>query len=231
MTNSLLAISVAYKLAASQIMLQEANEVAKDLDLPCKKPIVAEHVKAFVGHPDLDRKGKLDFVGTITSSNFWFTFSEGKCRSVVRLNLFPNGKPYRFVDPLPYLADLAKAPLKVSTNGAYSLATNWLTRFKVNVAEVEAKYKPVVYQLEYLNEQGEQLKTAIFYVQWGPGSDGAVKVTLLGTTEELMELRLEDPALNHQPLLTVTNWRELMATSEKTLQKTSGPKNAKPPTQ
>ena len=213
----------------SQLMLADANRIAQELDLPCKKPILIEAIKKpFVRHPDLRDEGKPDFGGLITSSNFTFSFIRGKCWKIVRLNLFPNRKPYEYIDPLPYLADLAKAPLKVSTNGAYSLATNWLTRFKVSLPELEAKYKPLVYQLEYLSEKGEHLKTAIYYVQWGPGSDGAVKVSLLGTTGELMELNVDDESLNHQPPINLPNWKELMATSERKLQKPSDGKTVKP---
>jgi len=112
----------------------------------------------------------------------------------------------------------------VTTNGAYTLATNWLSRFKVNHQELEAKYgKPVIYTLPYRNEQGEIVPTAFYYVRWGQDSDGAADVSLLGTTGELMELRVDDDALNGQPPLQLPNWRELMKTPEKQLERGTSP--------
>jgi len=229
LTNLTTVASFAYKLAMSQLMLDHANHIAQELALPGKKPMLLAEVKTFVAHPDLDHDGKPEFRGTITSSNFYFSFYEGQCWSIVRCNVFPSGAPYKFRDPLPHLAELARTPQTVTTNGAYSLATNWLTRFKVNIAETERKYgKPSIYQLQYLSEKDEKLDTGFYYVQWGPGSDGAVKVSLLGTTGELMELNVYDKSLNHQPTLAITNWQELMATSERKLQKQSDGKTVKP---
>jgi hypothetical protein len=222
MTNTLFVASVAYQLAMSPLMLGEANRIAQELDLPCKKPILMGEIRRpFVAHPDLRQQGNPDFGGTITSSNFWFSFINGKCWKIVRCNLFPKDKPYEFADPLPYFEDLAKAPLKVTTNSAYSLATNWLTRFRVNITELEAKHTHTVFQQEFHNGSGDLQKTGIFHVQWGPGSDGAVKITILGTTGELMLLVVDDPSLNHQPSISLPNWKELMATPEKMLQKTA----------
>lgn len=217
--TNLTVATAAYKLVFSQMMLDQVNHVAQELDLPCKRPILMREVRTFVGRPLFLGEERPNFCGTVTTSNFFFSFGNGQCWSINRCNLFPNGRPYEFIDPIPYLADLARTPCKVTTNSAYALATNWLTRFKVKIPELEAKYKPAVYQLEW--QVG--VPTGIYYVRWGPDGIGTVaRVTLLGTTGDLLELRVEhNNSLNHQPTLSVTNWEELMATPEKTLERRS----------
>ncbi len=111
MTNILL-VPIAYKLAMAQLMLGEANRIAQDLDLPCKKPILMEEIRRpFVSNPFLVGTPP-HFGGTITSSNFNFAFKDGKCWNIVRCNIFPHGEPFEYRDPLPCLAELARGPFR-----------------------------------------------------------------------------------------------------------------------
>jgi hypothetical protein len=218
MTNIWL-VPIAYKLAMTQLMVDHVNRIALDLDLPCKKPIYTQEIqRVFVANPLLGGTVP-DLGGTITGSNFEFSFTSGKCWYIFKHTL-SNGRSYLSGDPMMELLDV---PLKVTTNAAYALATNWLTCFKINMAALHARYPLQVGQQEVYDEDGNLRRTAVFSVRWGSGDENVVKVRLLGTTGELLELRVNDPRLNGQSPLQLPNWRELMKTPEKQLERGTSP--------
>jgi len=49
----------------------------------------------------------------------------------------------------------------------------------------------------------------IFDVKWGEGDTPPVKVTVLGSTKELLELQINDVSFSKRPLLIITNAMEL----------------------
>jgi len=76
---------------------------------------------------------------------------------------------------------------------------------------LEQKYKVHFYQWFFWNPLGTTNKCMlpIFEVKWGEGDIPAMEVTILGSTKELMELRMEDDSVSRRPPLIVTNVTEL----------------------
>lgn len=199
-TNTLF-ISIAYKAAALQLMLGEANYFSRNLSLPTPHPIqVTDVKKSYVSPP------RFGFGGTIETTNFLFAFyQEGILYDVCRME---NGENYLAVSKYE---ELAVTPSLLNGIQAYQLATQWLTAVSVDVVGLERKHKAIISQqpFHYPRSGTNVVLLPIYYVSWGEGDTPPVRITLLGTTKELMELRLEDSSFSRRPPLVVTNAWEL----------------------
>jgi hypothetical protein len=215
--------SLAYRSTAVQHMLQEANYFSVQLNLPTPHPIQIRDIDDIHVTPlwyskientnlasAVERVLHAKFVvgGFIETTNFCFFFQGGRLWSVVnrvqhmeRFDLYPVW---------------AKTASLISSNGAVQLATQWLASVDIEVGALEKKHIPKVEQQWFWNQPGLNVhhppgdtnKTVlpIFSVTWG---GDAVQVKILGTTNELMELRVGDSTFSHRPLLIITNAIEL----------------------
>lgn len=210
MTNLTFVASMAYKAALLPLLLPEASYVSEQLKLPTPHPIRIEDIQtALVGTP------KFGFSGSIETTNFFFTFPKGK--------LYFLGNKLKHDEQFDLYPEWAKTPSLVDSNGAYQLATQWLAAIDVDVAALERKYPHQIEQAFYWgralgtpeNEWTQHPPTTnrvmlpIFTVTWGGGSDYPAQIQLLGTTKELMTLRMADASLSRRPALVITNAMEL----------------------
>jgi hypothetical protein len=207
---------MAYKAVAIERMLSEANYFAEQLHLPIEQPItLVDAQSAYVRPP------RVGFGGVIQTKRFSFSFpnpNEGKLCYITRQTIRDGH------DVLDLYPELARTPSLVDSNGAYQLATQWLTSVAVDVPSLQQKY-PVNVRQWFFWGKPENLpkdqwsmpqitstnKTMlpIFDVRWGEGDTPPVKVTVLGSTKELLELRMEDCSFSKRTPIVITNAMEL----------------------
>jgi len=231
-------VSLAYRMAVGQRMLEEANFFAEHLKLPTPQPITFQnarnvHVTApwysKVDNPDTNlskadriRKGRFFAAGAVETPNFYFAYTKGRLWSIQRLKLKDESS---IVELFP---ELIKTPSLVDANGAYKLATQWLASVSVDVPKMERENKPLITQWHFNGKPEDIPKDGmptepsatnltmlpIFDVQWGEGEAFAAKVTVIGTTKELFKLEVRDETLSKRPLLAVPNAIELNERAE-----------------
>jgi hypothetical protein len=233
--------SLAYRSAVIPRMLTEANLFAEQLKLPIPHPIQINDIKdVYVSPPwisgiDQELKNtnivspiariyaaKVTIGGAIQITNFVFSFDKGKLCYACRMK---NGE-----NALSGSSRLEAMPSLIDNAQAYQLATQWLTAVSVDVPTLEKKYKLSFYQWFIWSspEKTNKNMLPIFDVKWGEGQmpleDGlAAKVTILGTTKELMELRIGDEALSRRPQMIITNALELTSTPDPPLKQLQHP--------
>lgn len=222
-------VSPAYRVVAAEKLLREANFFSKQLKLPTPHPIQPSEANIRVTPPwfsksdstntslskaDRIRSATFFVSGTVKSGNF--TFSLGGPENRRNIHRFKIKNEDSIFDLYP---ELAKSPSLIDTNGAYQLATQWLSAISVDVLALEGKYKPTLDQSFFWGKPEDLPKNdtyrnptttnktmlPIFSVSWGD----AASVKILGTTKELMELSMAGNSFVHHPPLVITNAFEL----------------------
>lgn len=219
MTNliTFLHTTAAYQAAALQLMIGEANFTAAQLGISERLP--AETNQLHVAEVGPVSRGVNGAVGT---SNYVFGFDHGRLRSVRKTDWMKRLDP-----PVTNLNQFSNRISHIDTNGAYQLATQWLAKLSLDVSLLNVKFTPQVTQPTApapriragrgeLNPRSPSIKSPlpIFLVTWGerPPHDmmNPVRLRLLGTTPELLELDLRDRQFLGRPPLVVSNKAELL---------------------
>jgi hypothetical protein len=214
--KNLFHVSIAYRAVAIQHMLDEVNYWSQQLQLPTAHPIQPAEIKWSHVNPP-----RIGFGGVITTTNFDFSFpnrGEGKLCYITRL-IIRDGH-----DVLDLYPELARTSSLIDSNGAYQMATQWLTSVSVDVPALEQRYKSNVRQWFFWGKpenlprdqwsmpaitSTNKSMLPIFDVRWGDGETPPVKVIILGSTKELLQLRMEDSSFSRRPPLVITNALEL----------------------
>jgi len=230
MTNILafLHTTAAYKAAVAQLLVGEANFVAQRLNLPSVPTKTNQLSYSDISSPTQGVEGSL---GT---GDYSFDFTKGRLRSVQKRDWFKKITP-----PVQDLFELAERPSLLDTNSAYQLATQWLAAVAVDVTELERKFPAVVFHLRARNRDADGRRLPgvanipLFMIGWGdepmnpllrekkhelnrpmpqrpPSSSSPVFVEILGTTKELLELKINDPSFLKRPELQIKNADELL---------------------
>lgn len=163
------------------------------------------------------RAFKVCLRGTIETTNLLFAFDQGRLSDVERLSEHDVQYYARDIDKL-----IGK-PSVINEAQAYEMATQWLTAVDIDVVAMEKKYSPQVNQLSVLPMNSTNaVKVPMYFVHWGwrdfrngdenhtVSSESLVEVKILGTTKELVELRLSDASFSKRPPLLITNAIDLM---------------------
>jgi hypothetical protein len=207
-------VSAAYKAVALQLLLGEANHFAETLKLPTPLPIEISHLAhAYVSPP------KFGLGGSLQTTNFAFTFHEGRLHSIIRLDVLHGPEPLRDI-----LDRLSQQAALVDSNGAYQLATQWLAAASVDVETMVKKYPAEISQRRYaanapredqtLPKLGKEKLVPVYDVKWRDTSQpeyiaGAIKVAVLGTSKQLLALDIGDFSFSVRPPVVVANAAEL----------------------
>ena len=207
MTN-LLHISIAYRLAALQLMTAEAGYFSQQLHLHVKLPITPADVSGYVSPP------RMGFGGTLKTTNVVFAFNQqGQLWSVYCHDGFQLQNPTD-IQAYPRLTALTSI---IDEAGAYHLATQWLASVQFDVVALEKKYGHRTWQEIYYDPplpldkldappaSSKKIPLPIFQVAWGAADIPPVQVTVFGATKELIEIRAIDTSLSRRPSLVVTN--------------------------
>lgn len=227
-------VSLAYKITIVERMLVEANFFSDKLKLVSPHPITLSDLLVQYAVPlwnnkidgtnmnlsKAERIRQANFVvtGRIGTTNYDFSFNGGRLWNIQRLKIKNEDSIFELYP------ELAKTPSLIDTNGAYQLATQWLSAVSVDVPALERKHKLSFFQWFFWGKPEDLPKdhwtynapTAtnktmlpIYDVKWGEGDTPAVKVTVLGSMKELWELQINDGSVSKRPLLVISNALEL----------------------
>ena len=223
MTNLLTSISLAYKLAALQLMLSEAGYFSEKLQLATPHPLqTTDLVAAHVSPP------ALGFGGTIQTTNYAFSF--GSSGKLCFVSQFVPGLPDTTEAIQQRRRELAKKTSLIDTNGAWLLATQWLQALDADMPALARLPHTVEqeYFLDPLVPAAGRQPVPIFNVIWGEEFDSPVNVRLHGVTKLPLAIRFENCALLRRPPLVITNATELNARPDPQFHTPLAPKQGSP---
>lgn len=166
--------------------------------------------------------------GGVSGTNYSFTFSQGRFRSV-RWNDWPQ----KTQPPLGDMLEFASRPTLLDRDGALALAQSWLTNLGVDLTALAAKSVPSVFHVpanaarETPPGQARPMRPQ-FIITWpgpprtlpgvrlppaavrGMPGEALVVVEILGTTKQLIELTVNDASLWTRPKLEVKDADKLL---------------------
>jgi hypothetical protein len=198
----------AYQDEALRLVIQEANKVARDLQLPEALPITESNLTHVYIAP-FGFGYQLQAPGNITTSNYWYIAKRGNKFSDLTVADIDN----RCRD---YIAHYRWPITKLDTNAAYQLAMQWLSKAHMDVQGLNRDYKVQITLDPYWNgvKMGQLPKktfTPIYIVSWlsrGPeaSSDGAVaSVELFLPKQTLLSLSVDNPKYILRSPIVFTN--------------------------
>jgi len=214
--------SMAYRSAELPRMLGEVNYFSEQLKLPTPHPIkVSDIQQCHVIQPwyagmndslkntnipspiDRIRSAKVTVMGTVETTNFFFAFNKGYLWNVIHAHESAMN-PENFIN-------LVGVPSLVNDTQSYQLAIQWLSAVSVDIPKLEKKFKPQISQQSLNYPQGTTniVLLPIYYVQWGESPMPLAKVTILGTTKELIELKIQGDEISSRQQMVITNAFEL----------------------
>jgi hypothetical protein len=226
-------VSMDYSVTVSEKLLSEANDLAFHLRLAIPLPIKPSEARIWVSPPWFNKvensNTNLSKVERIRSATFFATgtvnvgnycFGLGNSRNRLHVQRVRFDQSETIVERFP---QLAKSVSLIDTNGAYQLATQWLNSVKVDVSALENGHPLSMEQRWYDGKSQEypvngqffpanstnKTMLPIYDVTWGSGTKPAVKITVLGTTKELLEMQINEGSVLKRSPLIVTNAIEL----------------------
>jgi hypothetical protein len=199
--------TTAYKQEAKRLVIEEANRVAKELNLPEPLPITeASVVESFIPPPRIAQGMKS--VGTITTSNYFYGVSVGKKFSCLNKTRSESEYPQLQRD---YLWPMAK----MDTNGAFQLATQWLNAISVDVQSLNRDCPVIIRAWTPEGKKGAHF-VPVYWVVWAnkPAGEGSVaSVELFAPTKTIRQLAINDSKYILRNPLVFTNLTELLSQS------------------
>jgi hypothetical protein len=192
------------------LVLEEANRVARDLQLPEPLPITRSNLThAFIspfGYTYIRKR-----LGNITTSNYSYNVGQDfKFSDLGVANYDQRCREYYEKYQWPIA--------RLDTNAPYQLATQWLAALHMDVAGLNRDCDIHVGVDPYWNnvELGEVPKskfTPMYFVWWTPrgvkSKTGAAQVEVFLPTETLLQLNVYDPKYILRQPLVLTNMAAL----------------------
>lgn len=202
--------TAAYQAAVANLLVGEANFAAKQLNLQDWTPLEGTNgaIVEVMSPP-------LGISGCVATSNHVIIVKRGHVSSVM---LHPDSQMRKSeISP----AELAKRPSLVDTNGAHSLATQWLAGISIDVEKLEGEqpfrcYQQVMRLSDSPNEEKTLTNLPVFHLNWGKGrsrlssSEDSVSLTLRGDTKQLTSLKIGEPKYFLSPPKVLTNTSDLL---------------------
>lgn len=196
----------AYNNEALRLVIQEANRVAEELQLPGELPITKSNILqcfitpyAMVRHAD-------GAIGNITTSNYTYCVSvDGKFSFLERCHhdgeraqwVSEYSQPVSYLDPKTgqQVFETNTAFQLLDTNAAYQLATQWLADVSMDVKGLNRDYTRYIHPTLIWGQRGELRFLPLYNVYWTKGPDGygsQAFVELFLPTKTLVQLRVID---------------------------------------
>lgn len=203
-----------YNQEAIRLVLQEANEAARQLGLPEKLPITEGDLEqAFAVGYGLTRFGSRG-IGSVWTANYgYYVGIDRRLSGIghVRYNEACN----------KWRAEYRWPTNRIDTNGAYRLATRWLAAVSMDVERLNRECKILIRPNSYWNS-GLKKGTfvPIYDVHWlspenqAKGGDVAY-VCLFLPTKTLISLHVEHPKYILRDPIVFTNLNELLSEPER----------------
>jgi hypothetical protein len=195
----------AFREEALRLIIQEANVVAKQLNLPEDLPITDADLSHFFITPFGDHYANKR-IGNITTSHYWYGVEHG--------NKFSHLGVANYDRTCFALQDEGKYPIGLlDTKTPYQLATQWLATLSIDVKGLNHDFKPHVELSPFwngLSKLGQRPKKSfvpIYFVWWKPKSEesGSAFVELFLPKKMLIQLTVEDPKYILRKELVFTN--------------------------
>lgn len=201
---------IAYKYVLFFMMLTEINRVGPMLDKEDHFPLTPANMRFFDAAEPYDLNfttpGTPCLEGRIDNDNYAFAFNENGCMWSIWKK-----RPFGHLhNPGAIFEMLSHEVSKIDTNGAYQLATNWLSVLRVDVRSLNQK-RPVSVKQEYrwvgvIGKDRKEKAMPLFEVRWGNWDKPAVQFEIDGRSGEIIELRQnEDGFSRAKPTLKNLN--------------------------
>ena len=198
----------AFQEEALRLVIEEANKVAKELQLPESLPITRTNLThAFIGAFGFVYEDKS--LGNVTTSNYWY--------GLVRDCKFSRVTVAKIDDRCHDYAEKYQRPIEqLDTNAAFQLATQWLAAVRMDVQGLNRDYDVHVDLDPYWNNvrMGELPRRSfspIYYVSWLAkgrppySAGGGASVELFLPTKTLLSLSVDDPKYILRQRVVFTN--------------------------
>jgi hypothetical protein len=188
-----------YRTAVLNLLLQEANTVARQLQLPEKLPIDRSDLMEMYIAPARLARG-MRAPGNVSTRDYTY------CASVDNKFSFLEK---RFEDPVRKDYESLKAKYlwpvsQLDTNGAYKLATQWLRDVSMDVEglgrDCQVEISPWL-----PDGSGGARFVPLYWVVWRKGGKAMASVELFEPAKSLRQLRVERPEYILRKPLAVTN--------------------------
>jgi len=198
-----------YQKEALKLTLEEANKVAKELNLPEELPITESNLVEFHISP-FGFAYSYKMIGGITTKNYAYYVAQGD-----KFNDLTVADYDQFCLKLKSRGTLPIAEL--NTNAAYELATQWLAAVSMDVKQLNQNCKvhvaltPFWNDLTHLGEKPKNQFVPIYFIWWtSPENDiqkssNVAYVELFAPTKTLLQLSVSNPKYILRKPLIFTN--------------------------
>ncbi len=191
----------AYRKEALRLVIEEANRVAQELNLPENLPITESNlVEVFISLPSMVRLG----FGNITTSNYTYYATVGDKFSYLEKH-FPDvmNKDYAELKA-QYLWPMSR----MDTNAAYQLATQWLAAASMDVPAISRDCNVHVEAFTPEGKTGAHF-VPLYRVYWtqknGSSVSPAASIELFEPTKTLRQLRVNKSEYILRAPMQITN--------------------------
>jgi hypothetical protein len=195
----------AYYERASQYILREMNDAARELQLP-DETLPLSGTNASFGATGYGRSLMMGILGGGQTKNYVYYFNYGRKFSEVDWLNWEN-----------FCFSARRSPLPIQqfdTNAPYQLATQWLAKASMDVAglnrdcKIQVAVDPWVNELATLGDKPDKTFVPVYFIGWTPRDNhetGAAHVELYLPTKKLLQFCVMDPKYNLRKLLVITN--------------------------
>ena len=191
----------AYRKEALRFVIEEANRVAQELNLPEQLPITETNlVTSYISPPHM-AKG-LKTIGNITTSNYVYAPYAGHGFSVVRTHLEAEYSQLQ----KQYLWPMSR----MDTNGAYQLATQFLTAASMDVKALNRDCNLTIRAFTPEGEHGSHF-VPVYWVSWGKDGKPIASVELFEPTKTIRQMHVNKSEYIFRKPLVITNLDSLLS--------------------
>ena len=187
----------AYQLEALRLLVDEANSVAKELNLKEQLPITKTNlIEIFISPPGLG------MVGTISTSNYAYAIATHK--------RFSNLTQRNSVSNFYAAKEKYTWPVsRIDTNLAFQIATQMLAAVKMNVAALNQNCVVEVTTAK-LEETHDHLFVPDYWVTWRKSGEVKAFVEFVEPTRTIRQLDVSDPQYILREPIRVPNLAQLL---------------------
>jgi len=183
---------LAYKYVTIMAMMSQINYHAPRMHLPIDVPVKEQDIRFLHVASPIVMTNWVDIGGRLQVKNYSFTFA-ADWRQIYNLDDFGKhslGIPAQEKESGNSIMERASLmKYTVNTNDLYRLATNWIAGLDVDIAKLEAIYRPVIDDQQFHSKRG-LVPSPLMSIEWKrPGYDPkGVRVEVSAVSGELLTL-------------------------------------------
>ena len=152
---------------ATSLMMNQANEMSKSLELPSTKAITTQDIKYEISYIAVDKKAPTNennlLTGCIETDQYSFHFRGGYFRGfhMKEISLLSTTNISE-----SYPAGISVLKDTLTTNDVYSTSTNILGKMNVNLERLNSDSKVKIYELNYPRTKERMAEMQVFTITW-----------------------------------------------------------------